>query len=236
MPVRYPDLYDEAGQYAPHLALYCAVCFLLHQQFPLADASALVAVPDDPIPPDPGPIIPVDVRVPPENFATSGLPSPTRSLVLSVFGGMLLANMDDPALGRPPEARGPNDIVIDAGVDPVLRVRIVPRFVEAFSRAVQTYTVNQLLFAKVLRYLEEVGEAADGRPGEDARSEVFTKQLARVVQRLLEQGVSPDAPQLRLQIANCVDATSLSPAGLDGGRYGDILDLDLPDLDGELPE
>lgn len=81
------------------------------------------------------------------------------------------------------------------------RIRIVPRFVEAFARVVQAHIANQRMFSKVLRYLE---------------------QLAKVSGRLIEQGVSPDAPQLQLQIASCVDTTV--------GHHSNI-DLDLPDLD-----
>ncbi|MCA9568684.1 MAG: hypothetical protein KC656_12620 [Myxococcales bacterium] len=216
MPIRFPDLYDDTGHHAQNLPLYCAVAFLLRQQFPLADVTALVAVPDDPVYQRPGATIPVAVRIPPAAFATSDLPPSTRLLVLAVYGGMLLANMDDPALGTSNDARGPNDLVIDVAVGEdghALSVRIVPRFVQGFTRAVQTYTVNQRMFAKVLRYLEQVGEVPDALPGKDALSNVFAEQLAKATQRLVEQGVSADAPQLRLQIASCVDATAGSVCG-----------------------
>ena len=41
MPIRFPDLYDDTGHHAQNLPLYCAVAFLLRQQFPLADVTAL---------------------------------------------------------------------------------------------------------------------------------------------------------------------------------------------------
>lgn len=239
MSIQYPDLFDENGlpeENQKRAYLYYAVCYLLRHQFPLAPVGDdIVSLPNAGAPQRQGAPVKLMVNILPEAFASSNLEEEKRRLILGVYGRMLAANMDDPALGRPIEGpKGADDILLD--ISPTTRVRIAGRFSDAFTGAVKFYMVNADMFMKVYRYLVEVGKAPSevGTSGPD--SFVFAAQLARVVQRLVDQRVSPDAPQIRLHIEGCVKqtvGTSCNTGLGGGGRYSNI-DLDLPDLSGEI--
>lgn len=236
MPIQYPDLFNEHGEPDENerrFSLYCAVCYLLHRYSPATDVTPLVEVSDEADLQPPGAPIPVDIRVTPRAFAAASLSQDLRAQLLTAYGGMLSLNMADPALGRAEVSGSGHDVSLLASRGrsdglrevPITRLHIVPWFIQTFTRMVQLYSTDPRLPSAVLRFLESHGEVPLGPAGADSLSSVFAEQLARVVKKLIEQGIRFNTPQLHLHIKRSIDATVVTP-----DAHPDHVALHLQDL------
>jgi hypothetical protein len=116
-------------------------------------------------------------------------------------------------------------VTSDDGDDDGFNVLIVDRFVEELTQAVKVYNANNALYANVLDVLTTEGTNQQGNG--DSVVTVFSKQLAEITRRLIDDRIDADDPQLRRHILGALD---LSIGGRIDGRSGQI-DIDLPDLE-----
>ncbi len=233
---KYPDLFNEdAGSDSAtnyeYKRLYTAVLYLLKQYYNFDSTTTAAWLTVD----TSADTHQVTLQVLPENFGDASTVSTTDKIhVLAIYGRMIAENMSDPANGRDPaDPKSSSDIFINDPVDPDSNLRIVTRFIEELTRGERLYNASRELYQKVYSRLLEVGQtptlstsvAGDGEP--DAVSEIFARQLSEVVDRLVEDNVGPDTPQLRLFID---EAISQAAGGSISGRASAIK-IDLPDLD-----
>lgn len=239
----YPDLSDRhasADWQFERNRLYVAVLALLYRHFDFDSKGEFARVSDDW-----DPATPANIQLHCKAFEL-GERFPGINLeklrVLAVFGWLLNRNMTDPSMGRRPDGRpsqgeywlafvnNPDGQGGQRARDEILR--IAPRFIEALTEAVKHYNANRELYEKVFSVLKEVGAApADSGSGNVVVESIYAAQLTAVVERLSEQRVSPDAPQIRLLIVNAINQTVSTTSG---GARGTGIDVDLPDLDSEL--
>lgn len=246
----YPDIFERASdavtpsdsigerlhqeldrRNAERKRLYVAVRYLLRKNFSFD--------PDDSTTPDPASF--------PGGLGKKGvstgakvyddLLAEEKTRFLSVYGILLANNYTDPSFGRQERGTtGPLDLWVpkDEKQGPAKAVKnadgfnvlIVDRFVEATTEAVKTYNANRELFSQVLRVLFEEGARLDSA-GDPVETTVYSKQLAEIGRRLVDERVNPDDPQIRRYILNALD---MSIGGKLDGRSGQI-DIDLPDLE-----
>ncbi|XXF81318.1 hypothetical protein P2318_16625 [Myxococcaceae bacterium GXIMD 01537] len=194
--------------------LYLATRFLLGRHFAIPE-SHLPENPADFPPPLSGPIT-----------------AEQKLTFLGVYGLLQAKNFVDPSMGRNPNVpAGPDDLSIDIPL-PVTEVKllrlgsliIVPRFVEAMVESVKEFTAHRALFDRILPVLQEEGRT---RANGEERTTVYTRQLAEVARRLVEERASPLDPQLKLRILN---ALSLAIGSRVDGNASAI-DITLVDLD-----
>lgn len=231
---RYPDLYNEEDSSALNnrrKRLYTAVLYELKTLYNFDPGDKAMKI-------GPG-AGDVKLVVPPEKFsAFKGLDTASKVHVLAVYGRLLGENMDDPALGRDPgDPRGPNETMI---TDPVLAdasLRIVPRFVDAFTQAEKQHNAHRDLYNKAFCVLRDMGRMPScdhtGKTSKDETkvvSEIFARQLSQVIDRLVEDRVGPDTPQLRLFIEH---ALGQAVGGTVQGRASAVR-INLPELEEEL--
>ncbi len=248
----YPDIFERepdeisagdsiGGSYLAELStrnaerkrLYVGVRFLLRQNFGFDR--------DDSTTPDPASF--------PGGFgkksAATGaksyddLLSEEKAVFLSVYGLLLANNYVDPSFGRQSRGiAGPLDIWVPKDerpapvkpkkgeIAPDANVLLVERFIEATTEAMKTYSANKTLFKEVYKVLFEEGKKYD-ETGKPTESTVFSRQLAEVTRRLIDERVDADDPQIRRYVLNALDS---SIGGKVDGRSG-YVDIDLPDLD-----
>ena len=109
--------------------------------------------------------------------------------------------------------------------DDGFNVLVVDRFIEELTQAVKVYNSNRELYANVLDVL--MAEATKHDSNGDTEVTVYSKQLAEITRRLIDDRVDADDPQLRRHILGALDQ---SIGGRVDGRSGQI-DIDLPDLE-----
>jgi hypothetical protein len=102
----------------------------------------------------------------PESFGAfahvgrNGAISPPSALrLLGVMGSLLARNLDDPMLGRPVDARWPDDIVTKDDGPPI---RITKRFADGVVAAMQEFTSRADLYAETQKLLAREGHRANG--------------------------------------------------------------------------
>ena len=156
-------------------------------------------------------------RISKDDDVLAGVKPATRAYFLGVAGLLLLDGYQDPLLGKPESAIGADDIVFtESGVT----VRISRRFVEASVKAVQEFNASAPLYTKVYEILRDEGDQGD-------EFVVFSRQIAEVSRRLVEERASASDPQLRRRVLNTLSAALNAAIG---GRASAI-DIDLPDLE-----
>jgi hypothetical protein len=106
--------------------------------------------------------------------------------------------------------------------DEGFNILVVDRFIEELTQAVKVFNANRELAANVLDVLMSEGTNLD-----DTEVTVYSKQLAEITRRLIDDRVDPEDPQLKRRILAALD---LSIGGNVEGRSGQI-DIDLPDLE-----
>jgi hypothetical protein len=111
-----------------------------------------------------------------------------------------------------------------ANDDDGFNVLVVDRFVQQVTEAVKVFNANKDLYTNVLDVL--IAEGTKKRNG-DTEITIYTKQLAEITRRLIDDQVDADDPQLRRHILGALD---FSIGGKVDGRAGQI-DIDLPDLE-----
>jgi hypothetical protein len=143
----------------------------------------------------------------------------------AVYGQLLAGNYLDPSLGRQDYGTtGPTDIFFrEAHVD----VLMVDRFIEAVTDAVKFYNANRQLFRIVYQELIRAGAPSFDADGNPTETTVYTRQLADVTTRLVNDRADPANPQIRLLVIN---ALSQALGGVVDGNVSGI-DIRLPDLD-----
>lgn len=114
---------------------------------------------------------------------------------------------------------------LDGDEDDGFNVLVVDRFVEELTQAVKVYNANRGLYGNVLQVLQSEGKQKD--EGGNEVVTVFSKQLAEITRRLIDDRIDADDPQLKRHILGALD---LSIGGRIDGRTGQI-DIDLPDLE-----
>jgi hypothetical protein len=127
---------------------------------------------------------------------------------------------------------GDKIIVSGDGVPPDLsedddgfNVLVVDRFIEELTQAVKVFNANKQLYSNVLDVL--ITESSKVDKNGDADVTVYSKQLAEITRRLIDDRVDATDPQLKRRILGALD---LSIGGGIDGRSGQI-DIDLPDLE-----
>jgi len=110
--------------------------------------------------------------------------------------------------------------------DDGFNILVVDRFIEELTQAVKVFNANSELYANVLDVLAEEGRKVDRATG-DTEVTIYSKQLAEIARRLIDDRVDPEDPQIRRRVLNALDQSI--GGGLDG-RSGQI-DIDLPDLE-----
>ena len=113
----------------------------------------------------------------------------------------------------------------DVYEDDGFNILVVDRFIEELTQAVKVFNANRALYATVLDVLMSEGSTQD-RNG-DTEVTVYSKQLAEITRRLIDDRVDSSDPQLKRRILQALD---LSIGGGVEGRSGQI-DIDLPDLE-----
>lgn len=239
----YPDLHDRHASrewQEERYRLYVATLALLYRHFDFDNEGVFGKVADDWDPATPARFT---VHCKPWELGAKAHGVDLDKLrVLAVIGWLLNRNLSDPTMGRRPTGRptqgeywlsfvnAPEESGGERPQDEV--VRIAPRFIEALTEAVKHYNSHRELYERVFSVLKEVGAApADSASTGTVIESIYCAQLTAVVERLAEQRVSPDAPQIRLLIVNAVNQTVSTTSG---GTRGAGIDVDLPDLDSEL--
>lgn len=236
----YPDLHDGSGtdtgarrdpkNLARH-RLYGAVLHLFKLHFDIAPARLGPTEARQ----DPNGDWSVSYALKPWEFpgAADTLTLGEKVRFLAVYGRLTAENRDDPSFGKGHLGRaGSSETflvlpdLINLSPDDRGRVRVVQGFVTAFVEAVERYFANKSLYEKVYTVLLERGKAPSAS-GDTQTATVFAAQLSTVVDRLAEQKVGPDHPQLRVIIDNAI---SQAVAGGTQGKASAI-DIDLPDLE-----
>jgi len=113
----------------------------------------------------------------------------------------------------------------DAYDDDGFNILVVDRFIEELTQAVKVFNSNRELAANVLDVLMSEGSHQDSNG--DIEITVYSKQLAEITRRLIDDRVDAADPQLKRRILAALD---LSIGGSVEGRSGQI-DIDLPDLE-----
>lgn len=241
----YPDLYDRHASHEwqyDRFRLYVAALALLYRHFDFDNQGVFGKVSDDWDPSTPAKFT---VNCGPWEL---GQKAPGVHLdklrVLAVVGWLLNRNLSDPSMGRRSDGRpsqgeywvsfvnNPDGRAAGGprSVEEILR--IAPRFIEALTEAVKHYNSHRELYERVFSVLKEVGAApADSGQSTIILESIYAAQLTAVVERLAEQRVSPDAPQIRLLIINAINQTVGTTTS---GSRGTGIDVELPDLDAEL--
>jgi hypothetical protein len=244
----YPDIFDtKLGDRhdgnVERKRLYLAVRHLLREHFMLHGGPA------------PG-VMAVEPKSFPENFGAPSSEihkkaTPDKVRFVAVVGQLLMSGYGDPSQGR--LARGiksAGDITLKEntwaptprfsagetyGTEPDpddpknksinFRVHIVPAFVEQFTRAVQKFNAHAGLYEQVFLRLRDEGRGAVSDT--DVDTEIETRRVAEVTERLINEGISPSDPHI---VRHVINAISQSLGGvLDA--HPSTLSIDLPDLD-----
>jgi hypothetical protein len=203
----YPDIFDdELSPSAPkNLAqqrLYTAVRSLFGSEFGFAE------------------VLPEKAK----DFAVHAFSADEhRTYFMGVYGLLTLDGYKDPAAGGDHNAQAAGDLVVK---DPDGKnVRIVPRFRNAFVRAVNEYVQNKALYTSIEPIVTKLSEYTSG--SQQGRAEVRTEHLAAVGRKLADQGVPADNPQLALYTQ---EALSIYLGGRQEGSEASI-EINLPSLD-----
>ena len=109
--------------------------------------------------------------------------------------------------------------------DDGFNILVVDRFIEELTQAFKVFNSNRELYANVLDVLMSEGSHLDSNG--DTEITVYSKQLAEITRRLIDDRVDAADPQLKRRILGALD---LSIGGSVEGRSGQI-DIDLPDLE-----
>jgi hypothetical protein len=250
----YPDIFDSnltGGERAPanvaRKRLYLAVRHLLREYFGITGGNGSVPAPGDP--PNRMAIKPADF---PRNFGAPDADMFTKVTAdkvrfVAVYGHLLMSGYSDPSQGRlergtsgtgdivlkenawKPEAKHPHAVGEDYGVEfgppGPFRVHIVPAFVDQFTKAVQKYNASAGLYEQVFRRLREEGRGPVN--GGYADTEISSKQVAEVTERLINEGISSTDPHI---VRHVINALSQSLGGV-VDAHPSTLSIDLPDLD-----
>jgi len=251
--IKFPDVWNDGASTVEarfdrvlHGRLYAVVVYLLQERFAFrrsVDNESPVTFERPAI--NSGTPTKINVQPRPSTFPDKGdkLFTPTEAVyVLAVHGRLLNAGMLDPSNGRAPGdplrsgeemlQMGNTELKAGKTSDPkdqlTQDVRVVPAFISAFVDAVQAYHRNSELYQKVYTELVDIGITPDDTDSDDVSyTSVFAAQLAEVVDRLVDHGVTQHSPQLGVHIRQAVGQ---SVSGSVTGRASAIK-VDLPSLD-----
>ncbi|MCB9762528.1 MAG: hypothetical protein H6739_22205 [Alphaproteobacteria bacterium] len=237
----YPDLYDRydnttaegSARNDARKRLYAAVLYLLKKRFYFDPDNRFMSINERPGGSFLYPTLTINLE--PASFPgrPSDVTATQKIYFLAIYGRLLAENKGDPALGRSPlDPDGADDIILrdPTSAEPA-KLRLVPSFVRSFVEAVERYHAHRELYEKVFSVLKRVGIApldvdGDSRP----HSNIFSRQLTEVTDRLVEDRISHNAPQLGVRIEQAIGQ---AVGGSISGRASAVK-VDLPDLDENL--
>lgn len=231
---KYPDLFfpedPKTDRNVAQRRLYTATLHLLKTRFAFDPGDKLLEHLTN------GSLRPqrVKLKLAPEDFpGTDPAFKKDKVYFLAVYG-RLLATMADPANGKLHGGVDVGDnetILLDEDFPTEQKqTRIVPTFVRSFTSAVERWHSYDELYERVFTVLKARGQTVkdvDSAPATGFVTHIFALQLAQVVDRLVEQRVSFDTPQLAVIIDQAVEQVV---GGSITGRASSIR-IDLPDLE-----